>query len=1151
MGRKAKIWLIAVALFLVFVIAGWLLGVGLALHGADAWVLGGGLALLGLIAGGAVLWFFLRGTSEAPSAETDDVDSTVAAAISRLAASNVGGATSLRTLPVVMVLGPAGSAKTTTITRSGLEPELLSGAVMQGGAVAPTAGVNLWFAEQTVLFEAGGALMAGGAGWARALHHLQPARLRAALTGSAQAPRVAVVCLSCEEFLQAGASESVPAAARTLRARLADVTRALGVRLPVYVIFTKADRIAHFTEFVQNFSADEAHQVVGATLSASAGDDGVYAERETERLLGAFQRLFQSFAAHRLPVLSRESTGERRLGAYEFPRELRKAAPLMTQFLVELCRPSQLEVSPFLRGFYFAGVRPIIVTDTAPADTAPAARGSKGIAATSVFQAGPPPAAAPSPASPPTSRRIPQWLFLEQLFHEVILRDRVAMGVTSGGTRVNGVRRTLLALGVVVALVVGVGFAISYLGNRRMERGALAAARSVAALSAPVDTALPSVDALHKLDTARAQLITLAGYERDGAPLHLRMGLYTGTALFPATRRIYFRAFDTVMFGATRAAMLNGLRVLPDTPRVSDDYGTAYNLLRGYLITTADPDKSTPEFLTPVLMSAWLGTRPLDSSRTALAKRQFDFYGTALAANNPLPTAPDTAAVQHARQYLLRFAGAERIYQYMLAEAAKNNPPVQFNHRFPGSSAVLVDRYQVPGAFTKGGWTFMQSGFKNVERFFHGDAWVLGEQQGTAVDRAKLLADLRARYQADYIRHWRTYLESAAVVRYANPKDAASKLSILSGNQSPLLALLSLAAQNSPGDTSAVAMTLQPVSVVVPPDSSGKFIGKSNAAYMTALATLQASLDQAANAPPGAAGGALSQTATNASNAIVEARKISQAFRVAGSAGIGTTVLKLLEAPVTYTDPLLRNFGSGTLNAQGADFCADFRQLTAKYPFTATATTQATPDEVAAMFKPQTGALWTFYSTNLQNVLVRQGKQFVAKPGATPALSPAFVAFFNRAAGVSDALFPGNSTTPHLTLSIKPILQRELSSITIGIDGSTTEFTQQATQPQRFTWTGSASGSADISVQFQGTGLHVLGFQGPWAVFQLFSKADRFTTTGNVSRVEWTVRTAGQPLTLKDGSQVKVVMDLDLGGLPPVLEKNYFAGIRCVSQVAR
>ena len=54
-------------------------------------------------------------------------------------------------------------------------------------------------------------------------------------------------------------------------------------------------------------------------------------------------------------------------GIYEFPRELRKLRTLLVQFLVDLARPSQLSVNPFLRGFYFSGVRPVIVGDIAPA----------------------------------------------------------------------------------------------------------------------------------------------------------------------------------------------------------------------------------------------------------------------------------------------------------------------------------------------------------------------------------------------------------------------------------------------------------------------------------------------------------------------------------------------------------------------------------------------------------------------------------------------------------------------------------------------------------------------------------------------------------------------------------------------------------------
>ena len=49
--------------------------------------------------------------------------------------------------------------------------------------------------------------------------------------------------------------------------------------------------------------------------------------------------------------------------------------------------------------------------------------------------------------------------------------------------------------------------------------------------------------------------------------------------------------------------------------------------MKAYLITTSNPDKSTPEFLTPVLMQYWLNGRVPDTKeQRQLAQQQFDFY---------------------------------------------------------------------------------------------------------------------------------------------------------------------------------------------------------------------------------------------------------------------------------------------------------------------------------------------------------------------------------------------------------------------------------------------------------------------------------------------------------------------------------------------
>ena len=75
-----------------------------------------------------------------------------------------------------------------------------------------------------------------------------------------------MVCFDSETFTRAGAQEAVVNAARTLRARLGEISQAFGINLPVYVLFTKMDRLPFFTEYVRNLSNEEAAQVLGATV---------------------------------------------------------------------------------------------------------------------------------------------------------------------------------------------------------------------------------------------------------------------------------------------------------------------------------------------------------------------------------------------------------------------------------------------------------------------------------------------------------------------------------------------------------------------------------------------------------------------------------------------------------------------------------------------------------------------------------------------------------------------------------------------------------------------------------------------------------------------------------------------------------------------
>ena len=482
----------------------------------------------------------------------------------------------------------------------------------------------------------------------------------------------------------------------------------------------------------------------------------------------------------------------------------------------------------------------------------------------------------------------------------------------------------------------------------------------------------------------------------------------------------------------------------------------------------------------------------------------------------------------------------------MLAEAAKANPPINFNKKYPGSAEVVVDRMDVSGAFTKAGWAFMQNALQNLPKYFSGEQWVVGQETSSDTDLAKIGAELRARYQADYIQQWRSFLRSGSVVRYGGLADASQKLLKLSGNQSPLLALFCVAAQNTAVDQADVAKAFQPVQAVVSPNCQDQFIGQPNQPYITGLSGLQACLDKA-NSAPGDKDAAKAGCLNDASNAQQAARQIAQGFRIDQDGHVDQTVQNLLLAPITEIAAVLK---PGPVS--GAGLCAQMGPLESKFPFNPQATQEATTQDLGGVFDPAAGALSQFYNSALKNLLLPQGTGYIANPSATQTVSPAFLSFFNRAMGIQRALYPGAPGQIQYHYALRPHPTDSVSSLVVNIDGKTLNYSGGSSAFQQFTWPGTGQG---VSLTVKIAGGSELGFpsySGTWGVFHFFADADKTIPNGSVYNVEWVLRVAGgRPVTAPNGKPVTVQFDLDTLGGPPILQKGYFSSLRCVSNVAR
>jgi type VI secretion system protein ImpL len=1171
---------IAIAVFVIFVVIGWTAAVLLHLKGSNFWILLGAFAALGLIAAGALLWWLRArqaaaaanaantagGAPEAAEGE-QEIDLLMRQAESRLKSSRLGRQAALGKLPVILLLGETGVGKTSVMLGSSLDPELLAGQVSQDNKVAPTRAVNLWFARQVIFVEAAGKLLTETPSWTQIARRIAPGRFHSVFSRREAAPRAAVVCVSLESLLKPGTAQENANRLRALRASLDECSRRLGISLPVYVLFTKIDRAPFFADYAENLTPAEAAQVFGATLPIRAqSTTGIYAEQESQRLSAAFDELFYSLNEHRIELLSREHNAERLPGIYEFPREFRKLRNAVVQFLVDLCRPSQLTTSPFLRGFYFAGTRSVLVEAEAEPQTLASEAADAEMGATRVFSAGQlrrlttqqpqgledasgatrifdPRKAAMGGigASAPRTQIIQQPVFLGHLFHEVLLKDRAGLAASSASARVNFWRRFLLAAAAVICLIFSIGLIVSFLGNRALESEVARAART-----AQANPNASLAESLRQLEALRQPLEEIRNYNQNGAPWRLGWGLFTGPELYPAACAAYARMFREVLLDPIQSAMVDYLKALPSTP--TGEYGPAYDTLRAYLITTTNPEESQREFLSPELFKTWSQARAVDSQSAELARKQFDFYSDELRASARLGTSQcfasraDQDAVNHARRYLNQFPPEERVYRAMLADVSRSSAPIIFSRAYPNSAGIVTAPEEISGAYTKTGWSLMQKALDNPQPYMKGEPWVLGTQVSGASDVITLQQHLRQRYQSEFTNAWRKFLASARVVPYANLKDASRKLEALTGNTSPLLELFWLISYHVSVDPEA-AREFQPVAKVVPPSDQQQYVSSANQNYLGALLNLKSSLDQLAQQSQAALNpGAPNPVASSAAQATTVTEQIAQGFTPDPVGHIDDLVKRLMLAPITNVQSALPKPGQA-LNGQGRSLCAQFNSLMREYPFSSNPRSPAASVvELNSIFQPNDGALAKFYAQNLSSILSFTGSQYVMNPGSPIKLTPAFLAFFNRAMEFARALYPNGSPQPQLRFVLSPLPTEGVKSFSLTIDGQTLTYPGASVQ---FAWSPATAHEVRQTVGEGG-----VSYPGPWGIFGLFRDA-QWKTNGSGYDLSWVQKNGERILYLPNGKPMTVGVHLDMMGAPPVFKPGYFANsLGCVSRVA-
>jgi type VI secretion system protein ImpL len=1163
MKPKLKTGLIAAIPMAVFFALGWTLASALGLHGWGFRLFWIGFAFLGAVIGGVIFWFLNRRrpgrTARAVSPGAENLEARLAAVKKRLATAR---RPHLDRLPLVLLLGPPGSAKSSSVVGSDVAVEQLTGDSPRDGIFPATESINAWYSDGTVLLEAGADLIQDPSLWPQLLRRIVPRKLLAAiLTGRGQAPRAAVVCFSSEGLVGGDAASDVSLSwARALRTRLLEMSEKLGVRVPVYVLFTKADLVPSFPDYFWNATEEESGRVLGCTLPHSSSDEAAsYWDRQSRVLARAFEDLFRSLALKRPKYLDQEVGTVRAARAYEFPREFRKLTRSASQFLLELCKPSQLQVSPFLRGFYFVGRQELPVQGRAMPRVEESSTFTGPAGATAIFdpramEAHPrPPSYAPSTPSGVRHR----WLFLSRVLRDVVLRDDIAVGMMRGGTRVSSGRRLLLGTVTFVVLLLLIPFLLAaFIHNRGIQSRVTETLAAVEEIRDWSGGSAEAVEALQRLEILRANADTLWTYETQGPPLRFGgwLGLYRGSELHPVTLQRYVHRFSSFLLSPALASMEAELRNLPAHPGPESDYQATYDLLRAYLMATRHPERSEADYLSAALSRQWHLLQ--DEESRALARTQFDFFAERLLPSDWFPGAPaEEGTVARTRQFLGRMGQAQPFYVSLLSQANQRHHALGIPNRIPSSpSAALQVGRDIPGAFSAEGHRFVQDQLSRPEGLLQAEEWVLGEVSPPNPEMVARQID--SLYSREYPQQWEDLLARTTVTSFRNLADATRKLEQLTGEDSPLALLLWVMSNNVFEGPETARARFAPLNAFLMWDSAG-FGGYTEPAgqYFHSLDGLRYALEEMEKVQ----GPAQQEkgTAILAGEVVQALNAVDQIRRSMGMDPQGRYVSgrleNLLRQPIDQADGLINGLIRGVepreLNRWGDDFCTEYNnRVGSKYPFRSGSSEEPTLDDLAAIFQRGSGQgqLWNL-GDRLQPYMERSGPIFQGRPGSPVTLNPRFLEFFASAVRFSEAIYPEGATGPRVAFSILPSIAESspgVESVTLRVDRMPERVcTPMDCSTLPVSWEGLSTSEVELTARVDGEVVRVVNlYRGTWAPFRLFADATGWGSTGEQRHtVRWPVIVRG---TEKWVSAV-VIFDG-----PPVFATVILSSLQCVPRIA-
>jgi type VI secretion system protein ImpL len=1017
-------------------------------------------------------------------------------------------------LPWYIIIGPPGAGKTTALQNSGLDfpaAQALGDGPVRG--IGGTRTTEWWFTDQAVLIDTAGRYTTqdsdeavDGKAWRGFLDLLKRHRPRQPITGI-------LVAISVTDLT--GTDESAAAVhGRAIRQRINEVQSAFGVRTPVYVLITKLDLLAGFTEFFDDMSATDREQVWGNTGTMK---DGVQLP-VMEGFDTAFDGLVDRLDQRRLLRVQAEQDMQRRGLIFAFPQQFASLRQPLSQMLRIIAQETKFEPAPFVRGFYFTSGTQF----GRPVDRLLGALANR---------FGLPLAAGRHEAARGRS------YFLRDMLAKVVFPESALAGRDVRAEKRDW-RRKAIALGAAgFAAILLIGFWLTaYLRNAdllaRLETRAAALQRSVATLPPGTISDSDLLQILEPLDRARALPFASTAAPADRSP-GFSWGIGRAAAVQPQVDGAYRNLLDRQFLPRLLLGLEDQLGALT-SGQVDDKVDPrpqSYALLRLYLMLGRAP--GAPLDRNAILAAfddRWADQFPNEDQRPI---RESLRRHLATMLGGPMRPPPLNATLIAAvRAQVASLGPGERVYTQMLNDQGlRALPDFTLNEVTGVGTSRLFTRKSgaslasgVPGMFRRRYfYTNVAPAIARYAAQSANESWVTGVANASAgpldSEAGRIKDALLTTYLADFTRRWDALIDDV-VVSGERPMD--ERLQVAVRPPSPVKALFTAWAEET--DLTPPSLTKGKGGAAL---KVGSIFSRNIYRGLQRADQVRSAANTAPAAPPGpldeviehfrwlrdmspATGPApvddalialtaVGETGTALRSAVGLGDPLLQRDRTAGAMSATARLGQVAATLPPAAGALFKGFvtaSTGALNATArtgiksayqSELLPECRSILAQgFPFSGSAARQVSIDDFSRLLRPG-GLIDSFQKTSLAGHV--DPVRFTLTPsGRALGLSAAAMRQFQMADRIRSAFFKPGDIRPNVRFLIEPVqIDGDATAVTIMVDGTPATFDRTSRRGVELRWPGATPG-VTLSVQHHGAAApSVRTWTGDWAFSQMLA----------------------------------------------------------------